>query len=267
LFFVYAMRQESRRTISQLAWSLAVVAAAWGATEILYRVDRPIQQHGSFAFFMAAIAIASWRGGLVTAMFTVALSSLMVAWLLPPDNSFRIANQADVVRLVLFTCLGLLISYLHYARNRAEKSLQETDRRLRLSLDSSGVACWDVNVKAGTFWKSHNLPEIFGRSPSEFAATYEGFFAYIHPEDREFFHLASVGGGGNHRNFEISHRIICPDGSIRRVNTRGRMHLDNDGRVERMVGAVFSAESKLAAPGSSQPIPNSAGSIASQLLV
>ncbi len=261
------MRQESRRTFSQFAWSLAVVAAAWGATEILYHVDPPIQQHGSFAFFLAAIAIASWRGGLAPAIFTVALSSLMVAWILPPGNSFRVASQDDIVRLLLFTSLGLLISYLHYARVRAEKSLQESDNRLRMSLDSSGVACWDVNVKDGTFWKSHNLPEIFGRSPSEFATTYEGFFAYIHPEDREFFHLASVGGGGNYRNFEISHRIICGDGSIRRVNTRGRMYLDNDGHVERMVGAVFSLESKLAAPGSSQPIPNSTGSIASHLLV
>jgi PAS domain-containing protein len=262
------MRQEYRRTISQLAWSLVIVAAAWGATEILYHVDRPLQQHGVFAFFLAAIAIASWRGGLLPALFTVALTSLMVAWYLPPDNSFRIASQEDVVRLVLFVGLGLLISYLHYARNRAEKSLQETDRRLRLSLDSSGVACWDADVKGGIFWKSHNLPEIFGRSTSEFATTYEGFFAYIHPEDREFFHLASVGSSNaNHRDFEISHRIICGDGSIRRVSTRGRMYLDHDGRVERMVGAVFSVESKLATPGSSQPPANSPGSFASLLLV
>ena len=262
------MRQDFRQTINQFAWSLAVVAVAWGATKILYRLNRPLQQHGNFAFFLAAIVVASWRGGLLPALFTVALTSLLVAWYLPPDNSLRIARQEDVVRLVLFIGLGLLISYLHYARNRAEKSLQETDRRLRLSLDSAGVACWDVNVKDGTFWKSHNLPEIFGRSPSEFATTYEGFFAYVHPEDREFFHLASVGGAAaNHRDYQISHRIVCGDGSIRRLNTRGRMYLDNEGHVERMVGAVFSVEDKLAAPGSSQPPANSAGSIASHLLV
>jgi len=262
------MRQGFQQTINQFAWSLAVVAVAWGATVILYHLDRPLQQHGNFAFFLAAVVIASWRGGLAPALVTVALTSLLVAWYLPPDNSLRVASEEDVVRLLLFIGLGLLISYLHYARNRAEKSLQETDGRLRMSLDSSGVACWDVNVKDGTFWKSHNLPEIFGRSPAEFATTYEGFFAYVHPEDREFFHLASVGGAAaNHRDYEISHRIICGDGSIRRVSTRGRMYVDNDGHVERMVGAVFSLESKLASPGPSQPPANSTGSIASQLLV
>jgi len=245
---VDAMRQEIRPTITQLAWSLAVVVVAWGATEILYRVDRPLQQHGVIVFFIAAIVVASWWGGLVPSMFTVALSSLTVAWLMPPIHSLRIASQEDVVRLVLFIGLGLFISYMHYARHRAERSLQETDRRLHVCLDSSDIACWDVNVKNGTFWKSHNLPEIFGRSQSEFATTYEGFFAYIHPEDREFFHLASVVvGGANHRDYKISHRIICGDGSVRKVSTRGRMYIDSDGRVERMVGAVFHSD-----PGNKQ---------------
>jgi PAS domain-containing protein len=261
------MRQNFRRITGQLAWSVALVAAAWGATEILYHIDRAFRQQGTFAFFLAAIVVASWRGGLVPALFTVVLTSLMVAWLLPPSDSLRIDSEEDIIRLVLFVSLGLLISYLHYARNRAERSLQESDRRMQLSLDSAGVACWDVNVKEGTFWRSHNLPEIFGRSPSEFAKTYEGFFAYIHPEDREFFHLASIGGSGNHRDFEIPHRIICGDGSIRKVSTRGRMYLDREGRVERMVGAVFSAEGKLSAPGSSPPSPNSAGPIGMRIVV
>jgi hypothetical protein len=104
------------------------------------------------------------------------------------------------------------------------------------------VGCWDANIKKGTFWKSHNLAGIFGRSESEFATTYEGFFAYIHPEDREFFQLATVGSGTNHRDYEISHRIVLPDGTNRKVNTRGRMYLGEEGRVERMVGAVFVVE-------------------------
>ena len=104
-------------------------------------------------------------------------------------------------------------------------------------------------MKSGTFWKSHNLPEVYGRSESDFATTYEGFFAYLHPEDREFFHLATVGGEGNERDYEITHRIICGDGGSRRVKTRGRMYLADDGHVERMVGAVYSIDNKLATSG------------------
>jgi PAS domain-containing protein len=244
-----------QRTLIEVFWSVVVIAAAWVATLLLYHFDRGLSQHGNFAFFLAAIAIAAWRGGLVAAVVTVVLASLAVAWLLPPLHSFHINDAEDVVRLALFIGLGVLISYLHHMRQRAERSLKESDRRLFHSLDSSGVACWDVNVKNGTLWTSHNLPEIFGRGPSDFAKTYEGFFAYIHPEDREFFHIATVGKDAVERDYQISHRIICGDGSIRRVSTRGRMYLGSDGRVERMVGAVFAVGSEPAArePAAAEP--------------
>jgi len=248
------MRHQNQRVTVQLFWSVVLVGAAFGATQLLYRMDEPMRQHGNFAFFMAAVIIAAWRGGLWAALFTVTLSSLLIAWIIPPAHSFRIHSEEDVIRLALFTGVGLLVSYLNYSRQRAERSFQESDGRLDFYLHAAGVACWDANMKNGTFWKSHNLPEIFGRSESDFATTYEGFFAYIHPEDREFFHLASVGGGPQHRDYEISHRILRADGSTRRVSTRGRMYIGEEGRVERMVGAVFSIENQLTPPGSPHPV-------------
>ena len=262
------MRQTIRQTSRQFLWSIFVIAAALGATELLYHFEKPLQQHGNFVFFLAAVAIAAWWGGIVSAIFTTVLATFVIAWLMPPTDSLRIGSHEDVVRLVLFIFIAVLISYLHYRRERAESSLQESERRLHFSLDSSGVACWDANIDGGTFWKSHNLPRVFGRSDSEFATTYEGFFAYVHPEDREFFHLATVAGGPNHRDFEISHRIICGDESIRRVNTRGRMYLDEAGRLERMVGAVFVIDEKSRAVGggsSGQKLADAVGSITAYL--
>jgi PAS domain-containing protein len=237
------MRHSQQQIAIQLTWALLLVAAAFGATQALYHVDHSLRQQGNFAFFMAAVVIAAWRSGLLAALSALLLSALVIAWILPPSNSFRIASQQDVIRLILFTGVGLLVSYLSYSRSRAEKSSQESDRRLEFSLGAAGVACWDADIEEGTFWKSHNLPEIFGRTSSDFATTYEGFFAYIHPEDRDFFNLASVvDQGRRHRDYEISHRIFRADGTVRRVSTRGRMYLDENGRVERMVGAVFSLE-------------------------
>jgi PAS domain-containing protein len=238
------MRQTIWHTCRQFLWSVIIIGLALGATELLYHIEKPLQQRGNFVFFLAAVAIAAWRGGTVPAIFTTILATLVIAWLMPPSNSLHVSSHEDIVRLTLFVFIAALISYLHYARERAESSLQESERRLHFSLDSSGVACWDANIAKGTFWKSHNLAGIFGRSDSEFATTYEGFFAYVYPEDREFFHLATVGGGAHHRDFEIAHRIICGDESIRRVSTRGRMYLDEEGRVERMVGAVFAIDEK-----------------------
>jgi PAS domain-containing protein len=261
------MSRELRLSLGDFVWAIAAVAAAVGATELLYALDRPLREHGAFAFFLAAVAIAAWRSGLVGGLLAILLSSLVIAWAMPPAKSFQIAAQEDVVRLCLFIGLGLLITYLHYARRSAERSLKESERRLHMSLDSAGVACWDANVKTAAFWKSHNLPAVFGRSESDFATTYEGFFAYVHPDDREFFHLASVGGGPRQRDYEIAHRIIWPDGTSRKVNTRGRMYIGEDGQVERMVGAVFAIDENLRSPGEPQSSRAEQKKSPSQMLV
>ncbi|HEY1922435.1 MAG TPA: DUF4118 domain-containing protein [Tepidisphaeraceae bacterium] len=253
------------RTGRQFLLAVSIVVIAFLATKLLYHVDHKLENHGIMAFFLAGVVVAAWRGGAMAAILATLLSAAIGAWLLPPDNSFRISDTDDVIRLSLFVFLAALISYMHFARQRAEKSLKESEGRLHFSLDSSGVACWDANVKGGTFWKSHNLPAIFGRTESDFATTYEGFFAYIYPEDRDFFHLASVGNGANHRDYEISHRVICGDGAIRRVSTRGRMYIDEEGRVERMVGAVFAVDNKLAKPETAEA-QSALGKIASYLI-
>ena len=151
------------------------------------------------------------------------------------------------MRLILFVIVAMLVGSMHTARNRAERRLRETERRLTVSLESSRVGCWDVDMKSKTFWRSPNLPQIFGYKPESFATTYEGFFAYVHPEDRDFLRLASVRSGPSSGDYEINHRIICEDGSIRHVITRGRMYLDKDGSLMRMVGTVFHSD-----PGNEQ---------------
>jgi hypothetical protein len=89
----------------------------------------------------------------------------------------------------------------------------------------------------------------------------------VHPEDREFFHLALVGVGARYKDYEIAHRIICGDGTIRKVSTRGRMYLDEQGRIERMVGTVFAVDNKLASPGVGELPGKSITEVASQFLI
>ena len=158
------MRQEFRLSLGELIWAAAVVAVALGATELLYVLDRPLREHGAFAFFLAAVAIAAWRSGLLAGLIAVALSSLIIAWLMPPPNSFQVANHEDVVYLALFRFHGTgPADYLpsFCARTEPNVPLKKASGG-SIWLDSAGVACWDANGKNhGTFWKSHNLPAVF----------------------------------------------------------------------------------------------------------
>jgi PAS domain-containing protein len=244
------MKHSTRRTLQAYIFALAAVALAALTARESMALYKPLRQHGGFAFYLAAVAIVAWRSGFGPAFFATGLSALVASWqFLPPEKSFRVDSVDDAIRLLMFVFIAVLISSLHAAHAKVQRSLQESEQRLGFALESSGVGCWDADIKSGAFWKSPNLPAVFGRSPTDFATTYEGFFAYIHPEDRDFFRLATIRADGKTGEYEINHRIICGDGTVRRVSTRGRIYLNQQGRMERMVGAVYRAERTVAGGG------------------
>lgn len=235
------MDRQIRRRFVDYVFATALVGLATVISLLLGRYSTS-RQSGFLGPYLLAVAFAAWRGGFVVTMYAVVLSSLIVMWNLPPERSFHIDKADDVLRLTVFIVVAVIIGSLQTARDRMRKKLTESEQRLGFALESSGVGCWDADIRQGRFWRSPNLCELFGRSNNEFATTYEGFFAYIHPEDRDFFRLASVQGGLTSRTYEITHRIVCGDGSVRRVHTRGKMYMDGEGKIERMVGAVYGVE-------------------------
>jgi PAS domain-containing protein len=215
---------------------LAALAISW----ILFERYPIYHQHGMFTWYLLAVAYVAWRRGFWPAVLATGLSAVIVAWcFMPPVHSFQVFSAEDVFRLLNFVTLATLINCLQNARVRAEQSLRASEQRLGFSLDSAEAGAWDADIAHGSFWHSVNLPAIYGVPTANFARTHEGFFAYIHPEDRNFFQLAMVGYGEKERTFEISHRIVNDDGQVRRVTTRGRMHLNAAGNVDRMVATVF----------------------------
>lgn len=244
------MKQTTRQTFGGYVFAIIACAlAALLARETMIHFA-PLRQHGVFAFYLAAVAITAWRAGFGPALLVTGISVLTASWqFLPPEKSFRIDSVDDVVRVLIFVLVATLISSLHAANARVQRSLRESEQRLGFALESSGVGCWDADIKSGAFWKSPNLPTVFGRDLADFATTYEGFFAYIHPEDRDFFRLATVDAGAKSGDYQITHRIIGGDGTIRRVSTRGRIYFNEHGELERMVGAVYSAQPAAAGGG------------------
>lgn len=244
------MRQPVQRIVSNYLFAFATVAVASFVAVAMAHFDARFKQHGFFGLYLIAVSVTAWRAGFGPALLAIILSIATASWVfLPPQRSFRMQSSDDVARVCTFAVVGIIIGSLHAARERTERKLQQSEQRLGFALESSGVGCWDADIKAGTFWRSANLPALYGRSDYDFASTYEGFFAYIHPEDRDFFRLASVQGGLVARTYEISHRVVANDGTFRRLHTRGKMYLDREGKIDRMVGAVYALDQPVLKPG------------------
>jgi PAS domain S-box-containing protein len=133
-------------------------------------------------------------------------------------------------------------------RKRAADALRESEERLRLARDATGLGIQDFDVRSGTVRWDERVREIWGIGPDE-PVTYETFLSGVHPDDREAT-LAAVdvamdpSGKGRH---EATYRVISrADGRRRWVRATWKVFFEG-GQATRMVGTVEDiTESKLA---------------------
>ena len=106
----------------------------------------------------------------------------------------------------------------------ARKDLEEVNVELDRAQALSHIGSWHWKVAENKVWWSHELYRIFGATPDQFGATFEGFLEFVHPQDRDHVKstvaMALVDGAG----FEYQTRIVKPDGEVRTVLAIGRIH-------------------------------------------
>ena len=126
------------------------------------------------------------------------------------------------------------------AAERAEigKELERKKRHYELALRAANAGSWDWDIVAGTLSWSDTIEAIFGLSRGEFAGTYEAFLNCVHPEDRAHVVEAVNACLEQGRKYDIEHRIVWPDGSVRWVSETGDIIRDEDHRPVRMLGVV-----------------------------
>lgn len=100
-------------------------------------------------------------------------------------------------------------------RKRAEKALQESEERLRLSTELANVAVWEYSFITNSMSRSNNHDRLYGLA---WQATWDinVFLNATHPDDREFSHEViqkSVAAAGPDQ-CEFDFRVVYPDQSI-----------------------------------------------------
>lgn len=123
-------------------------------------------------------------------------------------------------------------------RKRAEEELRKSDERLREAQAMAHIGNWNWDITGNNLYWSDEVYRIFGLKPQEFGATYESFLTYVHPDDRAAVELSVSDALVNHRAYEISHRIVRPDGAERIVHERAAVMCDAEGKPARMAGTV-----------------------------
>ncbi len=122
-------------------------------------------------------------------------------------------------------------------RKDSEDALRESQQRYAVATAAGAVGIWDWNFESNEVYVDPTLKSILGFENAEITVRAEDWGSRVHPED-----LAAVTAqaqaciDGDIPEYEVEHRMIHKDGSVRWFLSRGSLLRRADGKPHRLIG-------------------------------
>ncbi len=123
-------------------------------------------------------------------------------------------------------------------RKQIEIELKTNETRLTEAQHIANLGDWEWDVASNNVRWSSELYNIFGLQPDEPGPTFGKFLTYVHPDDRQLAEGAIAAAFRDQVLSTYDYRIIRPDGTVRALQCRGEVGVDDTGKVNRMWGTV-----------------------------
>lgn len=123
-------------------------------------------------------------------------------------------------------------------RRLIQQELERSRERLERSTTYTNIGIWEWDIPSGDLWWSDRIAPLFGLGDGAMTTSYEAFMEAIHPEDRAAVQEAVRAAVEDGAPYEMEHRVVWPDGSVRWMQERGAVERDAEGNPWRMLGAV-----------------------------
>lgn len=111
-----------------------------------------------------------------------------------------------------------------------ENALRDSEQRLRYSQNFAGIGTWDWNVNTNELYWTEQIPPLFGYPKGALETNYEIFRAAVHVDDRLLVEDAITACLEKNIPYNIEHRVMWPDGSVRWLHERGDVIRDGQGK-------------------------------------
>jgi PAS domain S-box-containing protein len=130
-------------------------------------------------------------------------------------------------------------------RIQAQEALQDREQRLRQALDASRAGSWMRDVRAESVDWDERFREIYGFTRDE-PSSFEKFLSRVHEADRpQVIQLVDqIDQSKTPDTFDITFRIVRPDGTVSWIQSLGQAHRDNQGQVTRFTGLELDITSR-----------------------
>ena len=122
-------------------------------------------------------------------------------------------------------------------RTRAEAALRAQQQRLRVALEASNGGSWTWVAATNQADWDERFRSLYGFAPDE-PATADAWMPRLHDDDRPRMleTLNEMLTSETRDSWENTFRIVRPDGTLRWIQSRGRVDRDADGKLTRLTG-------------------------------
>lgn len=143
-----------------------------------------------------------------------------------------------------------IVGYSKVTRNLTDKKLAEDKikeannhllnktNQLIEAQHLAHMGSWEWDVLENNVEWSDELYRIFGLLPKQSGFDYDSYLNHIHPDDRDHMNEVVQKAFKDQLPYEVNHRIIREDGSIRIVSSTGKVYTDEEGRTVRFAGTA-----------------------------
>jgi PAS domain S-box-containing protein len=143
-------------------------------------------------------------------------------------SEFRIKNN------IMFTGILRDISL----RRRSEEKLRQSELNLSKAQEVAKVGNWYWEINDNHIHWSDQTYRIFGFEPGSVDISFEYYQSLIHHEDLSLLLRTMDDSLITKSSYQLEHRIILPDGSIKYVLGNGELIFNENGQVTRMFGTI-----------------------------
>lgn len=119
-----------------------------------------------------------------------------------------------------------------------QKAIQRSEARLKEAESLANMGHWELDLVTNTLFWSDEIYRIFDSNPQEFGSNYEAFLDIVHPEDKKMVDKAFTDSVKNKTGYDIVHRLLLRNGTIKYVHEKCRTLYDADGKPLRSLGTV-----------------------------
>lgn len=122
--------------------------------------------------------------------------------------------------------------------NQKEKKHSQSEGRLARGQRLFNVGIWDWNLETREYSWSDEMYQIFNLTQQQLPIRIGIFLNCVHPDDKQKVVRAIGKALVGEDSYNIDHRIVWPDGSVRFIHGEARVTFDRSGRPIRMMGTV-----------------------------